>query len=62
MNMTMVVILLFLAGLAGCIVSPRSNAPPPRPVDHVNLERYCGEWYEIARFDFKFEKGLIVSE
>ena len=62
MNMTMVVILLFLAGLAGCIVSPRSNAPPPRPVDHVDLERYCGEWYEIARYPNRFQRNCPASK
>lgn len=27
-------------------------------VDDFNLNRYLGEWYELARFDFRFEKNL----
>lgn len=27
-------------------------------VDTVDLERYLGKWYEIARFDHSFERGL----
>lgn len=28
------------------------------PVDYVDLDRYLGKWYEIARFDHFFEKGM----
>ena len=28
------------------------------PVRGFDLERYLGKWYEIARFDFRFEKNL----
>lgn len=27
-------------------------------VKELNLEKYLGTWYEIARFDHKFERGL----
>lgn len=30
-----------------------------RPVSQVDLQRYMGLWYEIARFDNGFEKGLV---
>lgn len=29
-----------------------------KPVDHFNLEKYLGTWYEIARLDHPFERGL----
>ena len=29
-----------------------------KPVDHFSLERYLGKWYEIARLDQPFERGL----
>lgn len=28
------------------------------PVSNFDADRYLGEWYEIARFDYRFEKGL----
>lgn len=28
------------------------------PVTNFNTDRYLGKWYEIARFDFRFEKNL----
>jgi len=44
-----------LVGLAGCAV-----APPPgvTPVTDFDLDRYLGRWYEIARLDHPFERGL----
>lgn len=29
-----------------------------QPVDNFNLDRYLGKWYEIARLDHSFERGL----
>lgn len=29
-----------------------------KPIDNFEVERYLGTWYEIARFDFRFEKDL----
>jgi len=29
-----------------------------RPVDDFDLQRYLGRWYEIARLDHSFERGL----
>lgn len=28
-------------------------------VKNVDLQRYTGKWYEIARFDHRFERGLV---
>ncbi len=28
-------------------------------VDEVNLDRFVGKWYEIARFPHNFEKDLV---
>jgi len=40
--------------LAGCVGIPENV----KPVDHFSLERYLGKWYEIARLDQPFERGL----
>jgi apolipoprotein D and lipocalin family protein len=29
-----------------------------KPVDNFRLEKYLGKWYEIARLDHPFERGL----
>lgn len=29
-----------------------------KPVDNFKIERYLGKWYEIARLDHSFERGL----
>lgn len=33
----------------------RPSGPPPRTVDHVDLGRYAGTWFEIARLPAPFE-------
>ncbi|HEY3419261.1 MAG TPA: lipocalin family protein [Methanomassiliicoccales archaeon] len=30
-----------------------------KTVEHVDLTRYMGTWYEIAKFPQRFEKGLV---
>lgn len=45
-----------LAGLlCGCAHLPPPGVPTARPFD---LQRYLGTWYEIARLDHRFERGL----
>jgi lipocalin len=29
-----------------------------KPVDNFKVEKYLGKWYEIARLDHSFERGL----
>ncbi|HKJ63817.1 MAG TPA: lipocalin family protein [Desulfopila sp.] len=38
----------------GCLGYPHSI----EPVDNFELNRYLGTWYEIARLDHRFERGL----
>lgn len=42
---------------AGCAVQPdhREASAPPDVVDEVELERYVGRWYELARYPNQFE-------
>ena len=35
---------------------PPQALPPPTTVDHVDLQRYLGRWYEIARIPNRFQK------
>lgn len=48
-------LLLFSALLLkGCLGMPKAV----QPVTDFELERYLGTWYEIARLDHSFERGL----
>lgn len=40
--------------LMGCVGIPENI----KPVDNFELEKYLGKWYEIARLDHSFERGL----
>lgn len=46
--------LLSLVLLAACTSLPEGVTP----VDNFQLDRYLGKWYEIARLDHSFERGL----
>jgi apolipoprotein D and lipocalin family protein len=40
--------------LTGCVGIPDNV----KPVDNFKLDKYLGKWYEIARLDHTFERGL----
>lgn len=40
--------------LTGCVGLPENVTP----VGHFNADNYLGKWYEIARLDHSFERGL----
>jgi len=44
--------------LLGCAGVP-SAMPPLSLVDSVDVQRYLGRWYEIARFQHGFEKTIV---
>ena len=45
---------VFCMGLTGCLGIPENV----KPVQNFELNRYLGTWYEIARLDHSFERGL----
>lgn len=47
-------LLLMVLSLLGCVGIPENV----EPVSGFQLERYLGQWYEIARLDHSFERGL----
>ena len=55
----MSVIVAFLATL-GCNAQPRTINRTT--VSGIDLKRYLGRWYEIARFDHSFERNLECCE
>lgn len=52
MRKLLLVISIFL--LSGCLGMPKLV----QPVNDFELNKYLGKWYEIARLDHSFERGL----
>ncbi|MBP8215301.1 MAG: lipocalin family protein [Propionivibrio sp.] len=52
---SVILALILTLTLAAC-----STAPPDgvRPVTSFDIDRYLGRWYEIARLDHSFERGM----
>ncbi|MBA2484318.1 MAG: lipocalin family protein, partial [Nitrosomonas sp.] len=47
--------IIVFAAISACSVAPEGV----EPVTGFELDRYLGKWYEIARLDHSFERGLI---
>lgn len=52
--MKKILIGLSLILLSGCMGMPKNVTP----IEDFDLNKYLGEWYEIARLDHSFERGL----
>jgi apolipoprotein D and lipocalin family protein len=51
--------ILVLAGVSALLFSCGATIPEKaEAVSNFNKSKYLGKWYEIARLDFKYEKGL----
>ena len=53
------VVLAMVMALAGCKSKPNVDLSVEGDFD---IEKYLGEWYEIARFDHSFERGVELSK
>ena len=49
---------LVLMTMALCLIGCLGIPEGARPVEDFSLEKYLGKWYEIARLDHSFERGL----
>lgn len=45
--------------LSACVSGPPEGLGPLELVDTVDLERYLGRWYEIARLPSSFERNIV---
>ena len=52
--MRIVSLIMWAALLSGCLGMPKTV----EPVSGFELDNYLGKWYEIARLDHSFERGL----
>ena len=43
--------------LSGCVEKPEGITP----VKNFDAEKYLGKWYEIARLDYRYERGLTQA-
>lgn len=53
------ILLLTIFGFNCCNSNGQKNNSTMQTVKNVDIERYMGTWYEIARFPHSFEKGLV---
>lgn len=65
----MMLVAIALAAVTREVPAQRSAAPPSQgavvPLDSVDLDRYAGRWYEVARFPNSFQSdcaGETVAE
>lgn len=48
-----------LLGLMACLLTGCSKLTVDNtPIDALDVERHLGDWYEVARFDHRFERGM----
>lgn len=63
MKVTLFLALLALVavGLNARLTQADTSLPPLQTVQKVDLKRYLGQWYEIARYPNRFQKGCLES-
>jgi len=58
--------LLFALGVFAALAGVQAKAQTPEPaplhtIDHLDLARYMGNWYEIARYPNGFQKQCVAD-
>ncbi len=57
-----IALLLLVAGAAPApTLAGSQKLAPLKTVEHVDLERYAGTWYEISSFPIRFQKGCTAT-
>lgn len=54
-NFSMIFVTAFACVFVSCASASKLNV---KPVENFDVSRYLGDWYEIGRFDFKWEKDM----
>jgi len=57
--MALLLFVALLSPLSRAMGSRKIDGPPPTTVEKVDVERYMGRWYELARFEQSYEKGCV---
>jgi apolipoprotein D and lipocalin family protein len=58
MKLPSLALAILMTSLVGC---SSAGLHPPKTVEHLDLSRYAGHWYEIARIPKSYEKGCVNS-
>jgi apolipoprotein D and lipocalin family protein len=53
-----ILLFLIISNIMGIINSCSTIPKGVTPVQNFNQQKYLGQWYEIARMDFRFERNL----
>jgi apolipoprotein D and lipocalin family protein len=61
-SIIIVIIASTLLIVVGCAYMGKEPSSPLETVSHVDLNRYMGVWYEIARYPNSFQKGCVGSK
>ena len=56
------ILLITLLFISGCVTMSGNTMKPLKTVESVNLDNYVGQWYEIARYHHRFQKGCVGSK
>ncbi len=56
---TFLLLLLIVIYSTSCPSNFKKSEPPLETVPYVDLTKYTGTWYEIARFPHRFQEGCI---
>lgn len=59
LSLLLIVIALSMAGQACTNTKIQESMIDKTVVKELNLEKYLGTWYELARYNHKFERGLV---
>jgi apolipoprotein D and lipocalin family protein len=60
MKQSAIIAVMLALALSGCATlekGPVGNGAVPQPAKPVDLQRYLGKWYELARYEAGFQKG-----
>jgi lipocalin len=57
LNVFLIAIMVIGYSFVGC--KPRETMVDNTVVKELDIQKYLGTWYEIARYDHRFERGLV---
>jgi lipocalin len=55
-------VILILVIMSSCVTNKNTKSIDKTTIGDFDLNRYLGSWYEIARFDHKFERGMVGTK